>query len=87
MGGRCFYFPAYEIVLDELRDYRFYAADMLHPSEVAVEYIWERFFRSLFPCGNTKLHGRMGGCGEGFCHTVRYILNRRLTGSSCVKLC
>ena len=34
--GRCFYFPAYEIVLDELRDYRFYAADMLHPSEVAV---------------------------------------------------
>lgn len=37
------YFPAYEIQLDELRDYRFYSADMLHPSEVAVEYIWERF--------------------------------------------
>lgn len=36
------YFPAYEIVMDELRDYRFYAADMLHPSEQAVEYIWER---------------------------------------------
>lgn len=36
------YFPAYEIVLDELRDYRFYQADMLHPSPQAIEYIWER---------------------------------------------
>ena len=37
------YFPSYEILLDELRDYRFYADDMLHPSSVAVNYIWERF--------------------------------------------
>lgn len=37
------YFPAYEILLDELRDYRFYAADMLHPSEQAADYIFERF--------------------------------------------
>ena len=37
------YFPAYEIVNDELRDYRFYAEDMLHPSAQAVEYIWQRF--------------------------------------------
>ena len=36
------YFPAYELLMDELRDYRFYAADMLHPSEQAVDYIWER---------------------------------------------
>ncbi len=36
------YFPAYEIVLDELRDYRFYKPDMLHPSEQAVEYIWQQ---------------------------------------------
>ena len=42
------YFPAYEIVLDELRDYRFYAADMLHPSAQAVEYIWERLVDSYF---------------------------------------
>lgn len=40
---RCSYFPAYEIVLDELRDYRFYADDMLHPSPMAVQYIRERF--------------------------------------------
>jgi hypothetical protein len=37
------YFPAYEIVNDELRDYRFYAEDMLHPSAQAVAYVWERF--------------------------------------------
>ncbi len=40
---RVVYFPAYEIVMDELRDYRFYKEDMLHPSEQAVEYIWQRF--------------------------------------------
>lgn len=38
-----FYFPSYEIVIDELRDYRFYAQDLLHPSKEAIEYIWERF--------------------------------------------
>jgi hypothetical protein len=38
-----FYFPAFEIVNDELRDYRFYAEDMAHPSESAIQYVWERF--------------------------------------------
>lgn len=42
------YFPAYEIVNDELRDYRFYASDMLHPSEQAVDYIWERLSETYF---------------------------------------
>ena len=40
------YFPAYEIVNDELRDYRFYKSDMLHPSEQTVEYIWQRLYES-----------------------------------------
>jgi hypothetical protein len=42
------YFPAFEIQLDELRDYRFYASDMLHPSDVAVEYIWTKFLETYF---------------------------------------
>ena len=42
------YFPAYEIQMDELRDYRFYASDMLHPSEVAIDYIWQRFSETYF---------------------------------------
>ena len=41
--GNAHYFPAYEILLDELRDYRFYKEDMVHPTEQAVHYIWERF--------------------------------------------
>jgi lysophospholipase L1-like esterase len=42
------YFPAYELVMDELRDYRFYASDMLHPSAQAVDFIWERLVDSYF---------------------------------------
>ena len=44
----CHYFPSYEIMMDELRDYRFYADDMLHPSRMAVEYIWECFSKCYF---------------------------------------
>ena len=40
------YFPSYEILLDELRDYRFYADDLVHPSSLAVNYIWERFVQT-----------------------------------------
>lgn len=42
------YFPSYEIVLDELRDYRFYASDMIHPSPVAVDYLWQRLKEAYF---------------------------------------
>lgn len=44
----CHYFPSYEIMMDELRDYRFYADDMLHPSIKAVDYIWEKFSETYF---------------------------------------
>ena len=46
--GTLSYFPAYEIVNDELRDYRFYAEDMIHPSGQTVEYIWERLVDTYF---------------------------------------
>jgi lysophospholipase L1-like esterase len=49
--GMLSYFPAYEIVNDELRDYRFYAEDMIHPSRQAVEYIWERLVDTYFTDG------------------------------------
>lgn len=41
------YFPSYELVLDELRDYRFYAADMTHPSDVAIDFIREKFIDAI----------------------------------------
>ncbi len=43
------YFPAYELMMDDLRDYRFWAKDMIHPSEVAVDYIWEKFIEAYIP--------------------------------------
>lgn len=44
----CTYFPSYEIILDELRDYRFYNEDMLHPSQESIDYIWRRLVQSTF---------------------------------------
>jgi len=41
--NQLYYFPSYEIMLDDLRDYRFYANDMVHPNETAIQYIWEQF--------------------------------------------
>ena len=52
------YFPAYEIVMDDLRDYRFYAADMVHPSEVAIEYIWQTFQATYFDDRSTQAIAR-----------------------------
>jgi hypothetical protein len=52
---KCAYFPSYEIVMDELRDYRFYAEDMLHLSEVAVNHIWGIFESTLIDTKSLKL--------------------------------
>ena len=41
--NQVYYFPSFEIMMDDLRDYRFYTSDMLHPNETAIEYIWEQF--------------------------------------------
>lgn len=49
------YFPSYEIVMDELRDYRFYAHDMIHVSKEAAEYIWERFSEFILSPGSLAL--------------------------------
>ncbi|MDR3134246.1 MAG: GSCFA domain-containing protein [Prevotellaceae bacterium] len=49
------YFPAYEIMMDELRDYRFYAEDMLHPSAQAIDYIWQRFSEAALDGGAKEM--------------------------------
>ena len=46
--NQCYYFPAYEIMMDELRDYRFYKTDLIHPNELAIDYIWNRFTNTFF---------------------------------------
>ena len=42
-NSNCFYFPAYELIIDDLRDYRFFAEDMVHPNYAATNYVWEKF--------------------------------------------
>ena len=63
-----YYFPAYEIVLDELRDYRFYADDMLHVSGFTVDYIWERFLYSFISPDVLGLMNRIGRINKGVAH-------------------
>ncbi len=62
------YFPAYEIVMDELRDYRFYGEDMLHVSNQGVEYIWKRFMDSFFAPSALPLAKEIAGIKQGIEH-------------------
>ena len=53
------YFPAYELLMDDLRDYRFYTNDMLHPSETAIQYIWSRFSDTFMSPETLELNRRI----------------------------
>ncbi|HCE56446.1 MAG TPA: GSCFA domain protein [Prolixibacteraceae bacterium] len=58
-GENCAYFPAYELVMDELRDYRFYAPDMLHISDVAIDFIWNKFENALIDAESRQISVRV----------------------------
>lgn len=62
------YFPSYEILMDELRDYRFYAEDMLHPSQIAVDYIWVRFFENYISEENFAVMEEVCSIQKGLAH-------------------
>lgn len=62
------YFPSYEIMMDELRDYRFYANDMLHPSQMAVDYIWERFSQTHISESALPIMEQVDGIRKGLAH-------------------
>lgn len=62
------YFPAYEIVNDELRDYRFYREDMLHPSDQAVKYIWQRFADTFFSDNTREFLKKWQPIKAALCH-------------------
>ncbi len=68
--GKCiYYFPAYEILLDELRDYRFFADDMCHPSSIAIDYIWEKFIKFAISSDSQQLMAE--------CQKINKSLNHR----------
>ncbi len=62
------YFPAYELLVDELRDYRFYGHDMMHPSSQATAYIWERFSETFFPEETRRINGEWIQIRSGLDH-------------------
>ncbi|MFD1468287.1 GSCFA domain-containing protein [Hymenobacter caeli] len=62
------YFPAFELLTDDLRDYRFYAADMLHPSEVAEDYVWEKFARAYFDADFGRFRKEWTGLRQALGH-------------------
>jgi hypothetical protein len=71
------YFPAYELLMDDLRDYRFYAEDMLHPSSTAVNYIWESFTGCFFDSQTSNLWKEIS--------RITKALNHRLNTDSEIK--
>jgi len=64
------YFPAYELVMDDLRDYRFYDEDMLHPSASAVNYIWKKFSECYFDKKTIELYGEIIKIKKGYQHRL-----------------
>ncbi|MFN8237462.1 MAG: GSCFA domain-containing protein [Chitinophagales bacterium] len=73
-NDNCFYFPAYEIMMDELRDYRFYDEDMLHPNQTAVNYIWERFCQTYFDAPTQEIIEKI--------HKLRLMVQHRIKHSN-----
>lgn len=58
-NANCSYFPSYELVTDDLRDYRFYKPDMAHPNQQAIDYVWEKFSASYFSDATLQLNTKL----------------------------
>ncbi|MBS1625118.1 MAG: GSCFA domain-containing protein [Bacteroidetes bacterium] len=70
--AQCVYFPAYEIVMDELRDYRFFADDMLHPNRLAIGYVWEQLVKTFIPAKDQELLREIDDITAAVNHRVRH---------------
>ena len=65
------YFPAYELIMDDLRDYRYYDEDMLHPSSRAIDYIWEEFSKCYFDKTTIELVQEINGILKAMSHRIQ----------------
>lgn len=63
-----YYFPAYELIIDDLRDYRFYAEDMVHPNYAATQYVWEKFSEACMSATTRKLNAELLQIASAFQH-------------------
>lgn len=68
LTANCHYFPAYELVTDDLRDYRFYKEDMAHPNEQAINYVWEKFSDVYFTLETRKLNEKIKDIKQAINH-------------------
>ncbi|MBK9283425.1 MAG: GSCFA domain-containing protein [Sphingobacteriaceae bacterium] len=64
----CHYFPAYELVSDDLRDYRFFKEDLAHPNQMAVNYVWEKFAETFFSEKSIKLNHKIEQLNKAKAH-------------------
>jgi len=64
------YFPSYELMMDDLRDYRFYAEDMIHPSAQAIDYIWDKFSESYFDNETIDLNQKIDAYQKAKAHRI-----------------
>jgi len=71
-NAHCFYFPAYELAIDVLRDYRFYDVDMVHPNYACTQFIWEQFVASYFSEDCKKTADAMKEVASAFAHRTRF---------------
>jgi hypothetical protein len=69
---KCFYFPAYELVTDDLRDHRFFKEDLAHPNEEAVKYVWEKFSECFFKEETLKLAKEVESIATASNHTILF---------------
>jgi hypothetical protein len=67
----CFYFPSYEIIMDDLRDYRFYERDLLHPNKLATDYVWDKFSSAYFRDGCKNSMAEVDKLNKARFHRVR----------------
>lgn len=81
------YFPSYELVMDDLRDYRYYKSDMLHPSPEAVKYIWEYFLSAYFENQTLAIYSEIDKIIDGREHRITgdNIRERRIFGDKMIR--
>lgn len=71
INGNEVYFPSYEILMDDLRDYRFYEEDLLHPNKIAIDYIWEKFSSTFFTKECFKIMDEINKITQAYNHRPR----------------
>ncbi|MFY0672107.1 MAG: GSCFA domain-containing protein [Bacteroidia bacterium] len=66
----CNYFPSYELLIDDLRDYRFYEKDLIHPNDQSIEYVWEQFERGFFNEQTSEINRLIGKLNSALAHRI-----------------